>query len=153
VLIAGAVFLALYYLFGYYVAWQNPTVREYYGGSDPGSFFAQILSVTRDTPWMLPVQFVRGLLWVGLGLLVVRMMRGGWKESGLAASLLFAVPSLYLLLPNPMMPESVRVAHLVETLPYQFLFGWLIAWLFRSPGRVALSPAVEAGTADGAHGP
>jgi len=135
-LVGGVVFLALYYLFGYYVAWQNPLVREYYGGSDPGSFFAQMLSIAQGMPWMFPVQFARGLLWVGLGLLVVRMMRGGWWESGLAAALLFAVPSLYLLLPNPMMPEPVRMAHLVETVPYQFLFGWVVAWLFRprAPG-------------------
>lgn len=136
-LLAGAAYLALYYLFGYYVAWQDPGLREYYGGTDPGSFIAQILSVVRATPWMLPVQFVRGLLWVGLGLLVVRMMRGGWWESGLALAMLFAMPSFYLLLPNEMMPEPIRMAHLVETLPYQFLFGWLVAWLFRAARLVA----------------
>ena len=135
-LIGGGVFLVLYYLFGYIVAWQNPLVREYYGGTDPGSFFAQMLSIAKGTPWMIPFQFARGLLWVGLGLLVVRMMRGGWWEAGLATALLFAVPCLYLLIPNPLMPEPVRMAHLVETAPYQFAFGWFVAWLFRprAPG-------------------
>lgn len=142
-LLAGAAFLALYYLFGYYVAWQNPVLREYYGGTDPGSFFAQVLSVVQVTPWMLPVQFVRGLLWVGMGLLVIRMMRGGWWESGLALAALFAVPSLYLLLPNEMMPEPVRMAHLIETVPYQFLFGWLVAWLFRTRDLAAAGTDVD----------
>jgi hypothetical protein len=48
----------------------------------------------------------------------------------LAVSLLFTVPSIYLLFPNPMMPDAVRIAHLVETAPYQFLFGWFVVWLF-----------------------
>ena len=40
-------------------------------------------------------------------------------------------------LPNPMMPEAVRLTHLVETLPYQFLFGWFVAWLFGRGGGPA----------------
>jgi len=40
------------------------------------------------------------LLRVGLGLLVVCMMRGGWWEACLATALLFAVPCLYLLIPT-----------------------------------------------------
>lgn len=129
---AGLVFLACYYLFGYYVAWQSPAVRAHYGGSDPGSFFAQMTHVATATPWMIPLQYLRGILWVLLGLLVVRMMRGHWWEVGVALSLLFTVPVLYLLYPNPVMPEAVRMVHLVEMLPYQFLFGWFVAWLFAS---------------------
>ncbi len=135
---AGVVYVALYYLFGYYVAWQSPELRAYYGGTDPGSFLAQMSGIVRTTPWMLPLQFVRGLGWVALGLLVIRAMKGAWWQGGLATALLFAVPCLYLLLPNPMMPEVVTRLHLVETLPYQFLFGGFLAWFFRArPSPVA----------------
>jgi hypothetical protein len=131
----AGIFLALYYLFGYYVAWKNPVLREYYGGTDPGSFFAQMKSVLNDTPWMIPVQYLRGSLWVLIALPVIRMMKGAWWESGLALAVLFSVPSLYLLLPNPLMPESVAWSHMIETLPYQFLFGWLVAWIFQLRGH------------------
>jgi len=135
-LVVGAgVFTALYYLFGYYVAWKNPALRTYYGGTDPGSFLAQMRGIVRDTPWMLPLQFVRGLLWVLLALPVIRMMKGRWWEAGLALSLLFAVPAAYLLFPNPVMPELVRMMHLLETAPYQFMFGWFVAWLFTRADR------------------
>ena len=140
----AAVMLALYYLFGYYVAWKSPALRDYYGGSDPGSFFAQMRSVVESTPWMVPFQYLRGLLWVLLALPVISMMRGAWWRAGLAVSLLFAVPSLYLLLPNPLMPDVVRLTHLVETLPYQFLFGWFAAWLFtRGSARPRPAPVVH----------
>lgn len=125
---AGLVYLCLYYLFGYYIPWQNPEIRAYYGGTDPGSFLAQIKTLAQGTPWMIPFQYMRGVLWVLLGLLVIRSMRGPWWHAGLATAILFSVPALYLLLPNPVMPDFVRMAHLVETLPYQFLFGWFLAW-------------------------
>lgn len=127
-LVAGLVFLCLYYLFGYYIAWQDADLRAYYGGTDPGSFIAQMQSVITTTPWMLPVQYVRGLLWVGLGLLIITLMRRPRWHAGFAVALLFSVPSLYLLLPNPVMPDFPRITHFVETLPYQFLFGWFLAY-------------------------
>ena len=131
----AVVFTALYYLFGYYVAWKNPEVRAYYGGTDPGTLLAQMHTIVRDTPWVLLLQLVRGLGWVLLALPVIRMMRGPWWEAGLALALLFAVPTAYLLFPNPLMPETVRMTHLLETAPYQFLFGWFVGWLFARTGR------------------
>jgi hypothetical protein len=68
------------------------------------------------------------------------MMKGAWWQVAFAVSLLFTVPSIYLLFPNPMMPEAVRVAHLVETAPYQFLFGWFVVWLFARQGAGRLLP-------------
>jgi len=128
VAVCGLVFLALYYLFGYYVAWQDPALRAYYGGTDPGSFLAQMQGVVAATPWMPALQFLRGLIWVALGILLIRSMRGPWWVAGLAAAILFATPSLYLLFPNPVMPDFPRITHLVETLPYQFGFGFFLAW-------------------------
>ena len=128
ILASGAVFLCLYYLFGYYIAWQDPALREYYGGTDPGSFFAQMKGIVQSTPWMIPLQYARGLMYVGLGLLVIYSMRGPWWRAGLALSLILAAPALYLLFPNPIMPDFPRMTHFVETLPYQVLFGWFLAW-------------------------
>jgi hypothetical protein len=141
--VGGLVFLSLYYLFGYFIAWKNPLLRDFYGGTDPGSFFAQMSSIVESTPWMLPFQYLRSLLWVALAVLVIRMMKGSWWQVALAVSLLFTVPAIYLLIPNPMMPDAVRMAHLVETAPYQFLFGWFVVWLFSrlGAGRLSAQPA------------
>lgn len=136
--LAGLIFFCLYYLFGYYVAWQNPDLRAYYGGTDPGSFFAQMQSVASNTPWMLPLQYLRGILWVGLGLLIIYSMQGPRWQAGLACALLFSVPALYLLIPNPIMPDFPRVTHLVETLPYQFLFGWFLSFFLVKKRAVSL---------------
>ncbi len=126
--IAGA-YLTLYYAFGYFVAWKNPAVRAYYGGTDPGSFLAQLAWIWETTPWMFPLQALRALLWVALTLPVIWMHRGQPWEVSLAVASLFAVWSVQLLLPNPYMPEAVARTHLVETLFSNFIFGAVVGWL------------------------
>jgi len=131
-LVASVSYAVLYFTFGYYVAWRNPAVTAYYQGTDPGSFGPSLLNMLRETPWLPPVQVVRGLLWTGLGLTVVRTLRGSVVEKALAVGMLFAVVmSAGLLLPNPYMPHAVRMAHLLETASSDFLFGCLVVWLFR----------------------
>jgi hypothetical protein len=134
-------YLILYYTFGYYIAWRNPAVREYYGGSDPGSFLAQMKTVVADTPWLIPFQVLRAMFWTVLALPVVRMMKGQWQETALAIGLLFAVVmTSSLLLPNPYMPEAVRIAHLMETASSNFIFGWLVGWLLTQRHEFARVP-------------
>jgi hypothetical protein len=126
--IAGA-YLVLYYAFGYFVAWKNPAVRAYYGGTDPGSFLAQLTWIWDTTPWMFPLQALRAMLWAAFTLPVIRMHRGQPWEVSLAAAALFAVWSVQLLLPNPYMPEAVARTHLIETLLSNFIFGAVVGWL------------------------
>jgi len=120
-------YVVIYFAFGYFIAWKSAAVRAYYGGSDPGSFFAQLRVVVRNTPWLLPLQAARAILWAAIAVPVIRMMKGPWWEAGFAVALLFAVVmNSQLLLPNPFMPREVRMVHLVETASSNFLFGWLI---------------------------
>ena len=139
--VIGLAYLILYFTFGYFIAWRNPAVREYYGGVDPGSFAAQMRTVLRNTPWLIPFQIARAMCWVALALPVVRMLKGKWPETALAIGLLFAVVmNAPLLLPNPYMPEPVRMTHLVETSSSNFIFGTFIGWLLtqrRALARVA----------------
>jgi hypothetical protein len=120
----------LYFTFGYFIAWRNPAVLEYYRGVDEGAFLVHMGTVVRDRPWLIPFQIVRAMCWVALALPVVRMLKGQWQETALSLALLFAVVmNAQLLLPNPYMPEPVRMAHLVETASSNFIFGWLVGWL------------------------
>jgi hypothetical protein len=126
----AAVYLILYFTFGYFVAWRQPAVREYYGGTDEGRFWAQMATTVRERPWLIPFQIVRAMCWTALALPVIRSLRGQWPETALAIALLFAVVmNALLLLPNPYMPEPVRMAHLLETASSNAIFGVLIGWL------------------------
>jgi hypothetical protein len=89
-------------------------------------------TVVRDTPLLLPLQVARAILWTAIAVPVIRMMKGQWWEAGLAVALLFAVAmNSQLLLPNPLMPQEVRMVHLLETATSNFLFGWLIVLILR----------------------
>lgn len=132
--VIAVAYVILYFTFGYFIAWKNPAVREYYGGTDPGGFLAQMGTVVRDTPWLIPFQILRAMLWTLLALPVVRSLKGQWQETALSVGFLFAIlMSALLLLPNPYMPESVRMSHLVETASSNFIFGALIGWLLTKP--------------------
>jgi len=137
-------YVVIYFTFGYFIAWKSAAVRAYYGGSDPGSLLAQMSSVMRETPWLIPLQAVRAILWAAIAVPVIRMMKGPRWEAGLAVALLFGVVATsLLLLPNPLMPREVRMVHLLETASSNFLFGWLIVvvlcgrrWREREPARL-----------------
>jgi hypothetical protein len=128
--VVAIVYLLLYFTFGYFIAWRNPAVREYYGGSDEGSFFTHMSTVVTETSWLIPFQVMRAMLWVAIALPVIRMMKGQWQETALTLGLLFGVlMNTQLLLPNPYMPEAVRMTHLIETASSNFIFGVVIGWL------------------------
>jgi hypothetical protein len=133
----AVVYLVIYFTFGYFIAWRSPAVRAYYGGSDPGSFLAQMGSVLRDTPGLVLLQVVRAMLWTALAVLVIRMMKGRWWEIALVVGLLFAVSNAQLLIPNPFMPAEVRMVHLLETASSLFLFGWLLVCVLCSGWKSA----------------
>ena len=128
--VVAIAYLVLYFTFGYFIASCNPAVREYYGGIDEGNFVTHMSTVLKETFWLIPFQILRALPWVPIALPVIRMMKGQWQETALAVGLLFAVvTNTALLLPNPYMPETVRMTHLVETASSNFIFGVLLSWL------------------------
>jgi len=136
------IYVVIYFTFGYFIAWKSAAVRAYYGGHDPGSFFGQVASVLRDRPSLFLLQVVRALLWTAIAVPVIRMMKGNWWEAGFSVALLFAVTSSQLLLPNPLMPYDVRMAHLLETSTSNFLFGWLVVLILTRRPKVILRDAV-----------
>ena len=126
----AVIYVAIYFTFGYFVAWKNPVVRAYYGGGNADSFVSQLLHTLQTTPWHFPLQLLRGLLWTLLALPVIRMIRGGRVEAALVVALLFSVVmNTQLLLPNPLMPYEVRITHLLETASSNFIFGWILVWI------------------------
>ncbi len=132
--IIAVLYVVLYFTFGYFIAWKSPAVREFYGGTDPGSFFAQMQTVVRNTPWLIPFQIFRAFCWAGIGVVIVDVLQRSKPETAIVVGYLFSIVMCApLLLPNPYMPESVRMAHLVETVSSTFIFGLFTGWLLAKP--------------------
>lgn len=129
-LLGVVVYPLLFFTFGYYVAWQNPEVRAFYQGTDPGSFLAQMRNLLGSDPFVLPFEFLRGLLWVGLALLFLWSMKNRpWLATLLLALVFALIENDSHLFPNPLMPAVVRQTHFVETASSNFIFGVIAAVL------------------------
>jgi hypothetical protein len=140
--VLAVVYVAVYFLAGYFIAFRDPQLLAYYDTTDPGSFLAQIQRVWGWAPWMFALQALRGALWVACVVPVVLSFRGRRLELPFLVGCLFAVWSAMLLTPNPFMPDSVRLTHLEETLPSNFLFGWLVGALLGGGFSFRAAPAV-----------
>ena len=137
-------FVFLYLFFGYYVAWQNPELRRYYGGPDWPNFIASLRGNWQNSPWIFLLASFRALLHVAFVYSLVRMLRAGRWESALAAALFLACWTTVLLLPNPLMPASVARSHFWETLGFNLVFGSLLGWLLSTPPSAVVKSAPAA---------
>ncbi len=137
----------LYLLFGYFVAWQFPAVREFYSGSTVlPPFFQFIHGLFNTNSALVFWQMARGAVWVLVALPVIRMMKGSIRETAVTLGLIFAlVMNSQHIPPNPYMPGMVRLVHFVETTSSNFLWGMLIAWLLhRSHKKLVKLAKIEA---------
>ncbi len=120
-------YVVVYFLFGYFVAWQWEATRLYYSGTaEIKPFFTHMTDLfLREDPFIIVFQLLRGALWTGLALLIVRMIIAKRWEAALAValnfSLLLALP--LILFPNPYMPPIVAQSHFVEIMTSMLLFG------------------------------
>lgn len=128
----------LYFLAGYFIAWQNPELVAFYNGVDTGSFFKQMQFNFANDPAIVPFQLFRGLLWALFALPVVRLMKGRspWLIA-LAVGLIMSVPlNIAQILSNPLIPlNSVRISHMIETASSTFVYGLIVTCLLHRAHR------------------
>ena len=124
------VYVVLYFLFGYYVAWQVQDLRLFYGGpAELNGFFEQWGLTFMSKPEIIAFQYFRGVLWM---LCLIPLFKGFVGKrvelvilSGLALALL---PAAQLAFANPLMPAAVSLGHFWEVSISTGIFGALCAW-------------------------
>jgi hypothetical protein len=125
-------YLLVYYLAGYFIAWQNPEVRAFYGSpSEALPFFQQMVHIFTSDPWLTPYQLLRTLIWVAGAYPVIRGSRLPLWQTALLVGMMLSVPqNIGHILPNSLIPlSSVRMSHLIETASSTFIFGLIVTWL------------------------
>jgi ABC-2 type transport system ATP-binding protein len=135
----AVLYAIVYFMFGYFVAWQWEETRLFYSGTTAIlPFFAHFRALFGADPLIIPFQLLRGALWTALAVLIVRMMEAKRWEASLAVALIFAglLSSGIGLFPNPVMPPLVRQSHFVEILFSMLLFGGIAGW-FVNPSLAA----------------
>lgn len=130
--VIAVTYLGLYWLAGYFIAWQNPELRAFYG--QPGDalpFVTHTINTLSSDPWLFPFQLFRGLLWMVCALPVIRGSKVGAWWTALMVGIMFSLPqNIGHILSNPLIPiASVRLSHMIETASSTFVFGLIVVWL------------------------
>lgn len=143
--LSAVVYPALFWSAGYFVAFQSPAVREFYGGLRGDGFFAHLGAVFAADPLVVPFEALRGLLWILFVLPLLRTSAGRWWVDALLVGLTLAlVQNDVHLIPNPLMSPEIRLYHFVETASSNLVWGLAIGWVLRGPvsgGRARGRPA------------
>lgn len=128
----AVLYVIVYLLFGYFVAWQWEETRLFYSGTTAiKPFFAHFADLFHADPIIVPFQLLRGMLWAALAWLIVRMMKAKRWEGSLAVALIFAglLASGIGLFPNPYMPPPVCQSHFFEILSSMVVYGGIAGWV------------------------
>jgi hypothetical protein len=125
-----AAYVALYMLFGYFVAWRVKELRLFYRGpAELNGFFEQWGLSLMQKPELPVFQYFRGVLWMLCLLPLFLGFTGKRVEliiiSALALGLL---PTAQLAYANPLMPTAVCMGHFWEVSISTGIFGLLCAW-------------------------
>lgn len=125
--IIGIIYLSIYMLFGYFVAWQFEELRLFYSGTtDKLSFWGQMVNNAKSNPVIIPFQIIRGILF-GLAIIPIKNMvnlnKGGFVVS---VCLIYLCTAIVLIIPNVLFPNTVRIAHLIEMSSSMLIFGIIV---------------------------
>lgn len=129
--ILAIVYVIVYFVFGYFVAWQFEDVRVFYSGqASMLGFFDQLKYSMSNWPYIVWFQLLRGFLWVLFVLPMVCYLKGKRAEKIIAIAIMFSiVVTVQLLVDNPYMPANVRLPHLLEIFLSHAIFGALVGFV------------------------
>jgi len=125
--VIGVIYLFIYMIFGYFVAWQFEELRIFYSGSpEKISFWGQLFNNFKTTPIIFPFQIIRGILF-GVAIIPIGNMVNKNKIIFIiCVCLLYLCTVIQLIIPNALFPDMVRIVHLLEMSSSMLLFGVVV---------------------------
>ncbi len=130
ILLTALIYIFIYHLFGYFVAWQFEATRIYYTGQpELKSFFTMTFQNFSDVKFVT-VHFFRGVLFGLSGFMFYRLLACSEFKKLLVLTLIFGGFGFQIILPNPVFPEMVRISHFIETTSSMMIFGFIAGYIF-----------------------
>ena len=133
------IYIIIYQIFGYYVAWQFEAVRVFYTGtSEKLSFINQFINTIKVTPSFIPYHYIRGLFWVIFSLPIILIMAGSRKKTMISLILLFSYHGFQIIMAQGIFPTEVLIGHTIETTISASIYGGLIGYMFYIPKKYSI---------------
>lgn len=121
----------VYLTFGYFIAWQNESLRVYYTESAELASYGHQLADS-FTSGVYVFQVLRGAIWIGATIPVAVMLKEKPAVQYFVVGVLSALlPTQLLFIPNPFMPWDIAMTHFVETSTSNFVWGLMMVWVIR----------------------
>ncbi|WP_157482934.1 hypothetical protein [Geofilum rubicundum] len=130
ILLIGLAYFVIYNLFGYFIAWQFEATRQFYTGSIENIGFFQSMWQNISNPVFVIVHTFRGMLFGVAGYLFHNILKCSRSRKIIILALIFGGFGFQIVLPNPLLPEMVRISHFIETTSSMLLFGALVGVIF-----------------------
>jgi hypothetical protein len=145
-LCAGAVYLALFLVFGEAV--YAPLAKA----MDSAAYAAEQAAVpSSGAALVFPIEYLRGVLFAAFAAPVVMALPYSWKKTGAFLALLISLPESAMILLSTTLAPGLVPAHFVEVLGANLVLGVALVWIFqrrdRLPSVTALPRATRASTA------
>jgi hypothetical protein len=145
-LCAGAVYLALFLVFGEAV--YAPLARA----MDSAAYAAEQAAVPSSVAALVfPIEYLRGVLFAAFAAPAVMALPYNWKKTGAFVALLISVPESAMILLSTGLAPGLIPAHFVEVLGANLVLGVAVVWILqrrdRLPSVAALPRAARASPA------
>ena len=125
--IIGIIYLFVYMIFGYFVAWQFEELRIFYSGSaEKVGFFGQMINNFKANPVIFPFQIIRGILFAVFIIPLVNMVNKNKLIFVISVCLVYLCTAIVLIIPNALFPDMVRYGHLFEMTSSMLVFGIIV---------------------------
>jgi hypothetical protein len=123
----GIIYLCIYMVFGYFVAWQFKELRLFYSGSgEKLSFIGQMGNNIKTNPIIFLFQIIRGILF-GMAIIpLIKLVNKNRYTFIVSVCLIYLCTAIVLIIPNVLFPDTVRLAHLLEMSTSMLLFGIIV---------------------------
>jgi len=125
ILLADILYLLFYFIAGITLQLIYPEFMDFYQGKIPS------ISLIIKTQI-----FLRGFVFIGIAMLIISATNLSVARRAILIGSAFAILGAIapLIMPNELMPLNVRIAHGFETSISNFLYGFLLSYLFRKSG-------------------
>ncbi|MBU1580419.1 MAG: hypothetical protein KJ754_13385 [Bacteroidetes bacterium] len=141
IFVIGLIYFIVYNLFGYFIAWQFEATRVFYTGVIEKLDFFEAMWQNISNPAFVFVHIFRGILFGFAGYMFHKILKCSRSKKALIMALIFGGFGFQIVLPNPLLPEMVRISHFIETTTSMLLFGAIVSLVYSYKKSINL-PAV-----------
>ena len=131
------IYPVIYFLFGYFVAWQFEALRILYSGSaEKLNLWMHLLN---NDPLILLFQILRGMLF-GILVIPLKNMMVSKRAFIISVCLVFLYLGYVFLLPNVLFPDMARLGHFLEMTSSMTVFGIIVGNIMWWEDRKTVRP-------------